>query len=69
MVSKARHFELLKRVEAALEKTIKQFSEEDSPDFIAFELQESLKLLHEVLGKSFDDEVMDRVFREFCLGK
>lgn len=69
MISQARHFELLTEVRKALLKTIEQFEGEDSPEFIAFELQESLKLLHELLGKTFDDEVMDRVFKEFCLGK
>lgn len=69
MISQARHFELLTRVKESLLRTLEQFKLEDSPEFIAFELQESLKSLHEVLGKQFDDEVMDRVFKEFCLGK
>lgn len=40
-----------------------------SPEFVALDLQKSLLSLKEVLGEQFDDEVMDRVFREFCLGK
>lgn len=42
---------------------------QDSPEFVAFELLEGLKSLQSLLGKVFDDEVMDRVFGEFCLGK
>jgi tRNA modification GTPase len=40
-----------------------------SPELIAFELQESVKTVHELLGKVFHEQVIDRIFKEFCLGK
>jgi len=33
---------------------------------IALELQSGLRALHEILGLTFDDQVMDRVFAEFA---
>ena len=42
---------------------------EESLELIALELQIALKALFEILGKEFNDEIMDRVFKEFCIGK
>jgi tRNA modification GTPase len=69
MVSNARHFEGLQKLANCLEQAIPLMLKEDSPDLIALELQSGLRALYEVLGLHFDDQVMDRVFSEFCLGK
>lgn len=39
------------------------------PELIAFDLKEALVLIQQILGKQFDDQILDRVFKEFCLGK
>lgn len=69
VLANSRHYEGLKKLKEHLAMGLKLMLEESSPEFIAFELQEGLLSLHEILGKSYDDEVMDRVFKEFCLGK
>ena len=69
VVSNARHFEKLQVVQAGIEKTNQLLGEDASPDFISFELQCSLLAVKELLGKTYDDQVMDRVFQEFCIGK
>ena len=43
--------------------------EEASPEFTALELRETLQSIYEVLGKEFDEQVIDKIFKEFCLGK
>jgi tRNA modification GTPase len=68
-VSNARHFEGLQKLANCLEQAIPLMLKEDSPDLIALELQSGLRALYEVLGLHFDDQVMDRVVSEFCLGK
>ena len=65
----ARHFEILKRMAEGLRRGLGLLREDASPEFVAFELQEAILGVHELLGQRFDDQVMDRVFREFCLGK
>jgi len=67
--SNARHFECLGILCKSLEKALTLMVKAESPDFIALELQSGLKALHELLGLDFDDQVMDRVFNEFCIGK
>lgn len=69
LVSNARHFEGLKSAEASLEKVVPLLRSGESPDLIALELQDGLRAIHEILGLTYDDQVMDRVFSEFCLGK
>lgn len=69
LVSNARHYRGLMAVDASLEKALPLVEAGDSPDLIALELQTGLMALYEILGLTFDDQVMDQVFKEFCLGK
>lgn len=69
LLSNVRHFEGLTAVLSSLQESRALMGQESSPDLIALELQQALKALHEILGLVFDDQVMDRVFKEFCLGK
>ena len=68
-ISNARHYQGLCSLRESLEKGLPMIRAGESPDLIALELQFGLRALHEVLGIAFDDQVMDRVFNEFCLGK
>lgn len=69
LVSNARHFEGLQILRKSLAKSLPLVLEGESPDLIALELQTGLMALYEILGLTYDDQVMDRVFSEFCLGK
>ncbi|MGE0763234.1 MAG: tRNA uridine-5-carboxymethylaminomethyl(34) synthesis GTPase MnmE [Bdellovibrionales bacterium] len=69
MAIRARHAELLRRAQSAVMKADRLLQEDASPEFAAFELHEAVLAMHEILGRRFDDQVMDRVFSEFCLGK
>ncbi len=41
----------------------------DLDECIAAELQEVLWKLGEMLGERVDEEVLDRIFADFCIGK
>lgn len=69
VVTQSRHFEGLQRIDSSLEKALKLIKSDASPELIAFELQEGVKTVHELLGKVFHEQVIDRIFKEFCLGK
>jgi tRNA modification GTPase len=69
VVIQARHFAVLKRIKLSLNAARRLIQEDASPEFIAFELQEAVRGVHELLGKRFDEQVIDRIFKEFCLGK
>lgn len=64
-----RHYELLKKMENSISAGLDLQKKSLSPEFIIAELQEALTLCFELLGRRFDDEILDRVFSDFCLGK
>lgn len=69
VVTQARHLELLRKIQSSLRAARDLIGSSSSPEFIAFELQEAVRAVHELLGKEFDEQVIDRIFKEFCLGK
>ena len=38
-------------------------------DLLSLELRRGLSALYEILGRKIDDEILDQVFKEFCIGK
>lgn len=69
LLSQARHFENLLVAEQNISKVLGQLGGGIGSEFLAFELKEALMRIQEILGKRFDDQIMDRVFKEFCIGK
>lgn len=69
LISQARHFEALNKAFDLLENSIANLGKGDGVEYVAFDLKEALILIQSILGKSFDDQIMDKVFKEFCIGK
>ena len=59
----------LEKVNCYLEQADKLLEQEASPELTAFELQSALTVLYELLGKEYNEEVIQQIFKEFCLGK
>jgi tRNA modification GTPase len=68
-IMQERQLECLSKIVTSVEKAIGAIENHISPEFIAFDLRESLLAVFELIGKRYDDEILDRVFKEFCLGK
>ena len=69
LLSHARHFENILKAKTFTEQAIQALVDDVGPEFVSVELKEALIALQETLGKRFDDQIMDRVFKEFCIGK
>ncbi len=69
LISNARHYENLTRALENTQRSQALVDQRMGAEFLALELKESLIAIHETLGKRFDDQIMDRVFKEFCIGK
>ena len=67
IITQLRQVESLNKISQALKKAIDIKTE--SYEFIAIELKSALSGVYELLGLEYDDEVMDRVFGKFCIGK
>lgn len=69
VINQSRHFELLTKADLACERVLEQLQDDYELELIALDIYEALVNVKEILGKKFDDEVMDRVFSDFCIGK
>ncbi|MEN6621302.1 MAG: tRNA uridine-5-carboxymethylaminomethyl(34) synthesis GTPase MnmE [Smithella sp.] len=64
------------RQKIALEKALnniemakKNILSNQSPELTAFDLREALDNLDEITGKKINDEILDKIFSSFCIGK
>lgn len=64
-----RHYGLLKAVEGALERAKGSVGEGHPLDQIASDLREASERLGEITGETFTEEIVQRIFSTFCIGK
>jgi tRNA modification GTPase len=64
-----RHKESLDRVRQNLESAVENIRAGFPLDIIAVDLEEGLTELGSITGQSADDEVIQHIFSQFCLGK
>ena len=70
IVTNVRHYEALTKSHLALSRAIKSIREEIPNDLIAQDLRECLHFLGEITGGEItSDEVLQNIFRNFCVGK
>jgi len=65
----ARHRDCLQKTIASLEQGIVSLKDGLSPEFISIELREALDYLGEIVGKIDTEQLLDRIFANFCIGK
>lgn len=69
VITQSRHFEGLTRIRRALGKAVELMEVDASSEIVAFELDDGVRAVHELLGKVYHEQIIDRIFKEFCLGK
>jgi tRNA modification GTPase len=69
IISSARQLEMSQLAELSIQKVISELEQKTGSEFIAQTLKGALLSIQKILGHSFDDQIMDRVFKEFCIGK
>ena len=40
-----------------------------SEEFVAVDLKETLNLFKKILGETLEEDILDRIFERFCIGK
>ena len=68
-LTRQRHADCLARVVSRTEAARELLLAPQLEECVASELQEGLQALAELLGESVGEEVLDRIFSEFCIGK
>lgn len=69
LVTNARHIALLEQAEAALESVLTGLDQELPVDLVQIDMTRAWELLGEITGDSYQDELLDQLFSQFCLGK
>ena len=64
-----RHAEAVERARAALARAAGAASDRMPGEIVALELREALAALGEVTGRSVGEDLLDRIFAKFCVGK
>jgi tRNA modification GTPase len=64
-----RHKEALERAFGHFEKSVSNLRDGLPLEIIAADLQQGLEALGEIVGETTSDEVLDRIFSRFCIGK
>jgi len=69
IVANIRHKTALSQLKENLLNAIKELEEGTSLEFIAFEIRSALEALGEMVGETASEEVLNRIFQQFCIGK
>ena len=69
LITRMRHKRALETSLEALEKSIAAFSKRQSLEFVALDLKQALDALKEFVGEIYSEDLLDVIFKEFCIGK
>lgn len=69
IITNTRHERLLKSADEKLDNSLEDIKKGISLDAVEVDLRSSYKDLGLIIGESVSDEIMDKVFKEFCVGK
>lgn len=64
-----RHVEAMRRAEEALQKAQATLVQKLSGEFVAVDLRAALDELGEIVGQTTTDDILDKIFSTFCIGK
>ena len=68
-ITSARQKELLRQAKASLSLALQGADLGMSEDFLNVDLMNAYRALSEIIGEEVTDDLVDRVFEKFCMGK
>lgn len=69
IISNVRHKNILEQADKAVTKAEEALKDRLSGEFIAVELKEAIERLGEITGAITTEDILDRIFSQFCIGK
>jgi tRNA modification GTPase len=64
-----RHKTALEQAKVSLEKALTSTTAGLSAEFIALDLRDALDSVGLIIGATHTDDILERIFRDFCIGK
>lgn len=69
VITNLRHKSALIRCENALNNVQKSLCENQPAEFVAVDLNDAKEALEEIIGKVDNEDILERIFSQFCIGK
>lgn len=69
IITNARHFEALTKCKESLSQGINAFETGLTADMISIDLENAISSLGEIVGMTVSEEIVDTIFKKFCVGK
>lgn len=69
VVTNVRHRAALERARSSLSEVQRAMEQGMPPDIVAVDLQEARDDLEEIIGAVTNDDILERIFSQFCIGK
>src|SRR6266851_1245751 len=69
LVTSARHQDALRRAAQHLQASLATLEQGLPLDFVSIDLRSAFDVLGEVTGEAVSEDLLDRIFSEFCIGK
>jgi len=69
LVSNMRHKEAIGKACSSLMELVDAFEKGFSSDFLAVDLKKALEYLGEITGSTVTEDILNRIFDNFCVGK
>jgi tRNA modification GTPase len=69
VVTSARHQQKLHTALKNLRHAKSKMKQGESPELVAFDLRQSATAIDEITGKVYTEDILERIFSKFCIGK
>lgn len=69
IITNTRHQDALRRSQEALDNVITSLENDMPPDLVSVDLRIGLDALGDIVGKTTTEDILDRIFSQFCVGK
>ena len=68
-VTSVRHLDALRRAEEHVQSALEAIEEGAPAALVAVDLHSALNTLGEITGETVGEDLLDEIFRNFCIGK
>jgi len=69
LVSNLRHIHSIRRAQILIAEALNSLDNKTSLEFVAQDIKDALVQIDDILGKSFSEELLNKIFSKFCIGK
>ena len=69
VVTNTRHVYALEKALVSMESFMTEVDKQTSPEFLSIELRDALDAIGDIIGITTPDDILNRIFSNFCIGK